>query len=145
MITKKTQRMNSFAVKCFWYPSRLSYTCLGACQQVQDCQMLLKYRFFPVVSSLYQEVRLPADSSLLSMYLQGQVGQILTSSTICFKVADIVRDNQAENSKYGQKIGKKSPNFQISCRLQMVSESRDFWQGGRKRFNLTRSILKISI
>ena len=24
-------------------------------------------------------------------------------STICFKVADIVRDNQAKNSKYGQK------------------------------------------
>ena len=66
-------------------------------------------------------------------------------STICFKVADIARDNQAKISKYGQKIGKKSPNFQISCRLQMVSESRDFWQVGRKRFNLTRSILRISI
>ena len=69
----------------------------------------------------------------------------LLTSTICFKVADIARDNQAKISKYGQKIGKKSPNFQISCRLQMVSESRDFWQGGRKRFNLTRSILRISI
>ena len=43
LITIKTRRMNSFAVKCFWYPSRLSYTCLGACQQVQDGRMLLKY------------------------------------------------------------------------------------------------------
>ena len=73
-MTTKTPRMNSFAVKSFWYPSRLSYT-----QQVQDSQMLLKYWFFPVVSSLYQEVLLPADSSLLSMYLQEQVGQRLTS------------------------------------------------------------------
>ena len=66
-------------------------------------------------------------------------------SIICFKLADIVRDNQAKNSKYGQNTGKKSPNFQISCRLQMVSESRDFSQGEKKRFNLTRSILRISI
>ena len=44
--------------------------------------------------------------------------------------------NKLENSKYGQKTGKKSPNFENSRRLQMVSKIRDFWQGDRKRSNL---------
>ena len=66
-------------------------------------------------------------------------------STINFKLADIARDKQAEKLKYGQKPGKKLPNFDISCRLQMVLRSRDFLQGERKWFKLIRSILRISI
>ena len=48
-----------------------------------------------------------------------------------FKVAYNCQSNELKNSKYGQKIAKESPNFQISCRLQMVSKVRDFWQGER--------------
>ena len=40
-------------------------------------------------------------------------------STIYFKVDFNFQSNELENSKYGQKTGKKSPNFENSRRLQM--------------------------
>ena len=59
-------------------------------------------------------------------------------STICFKLAKITNGNDLENSKYGH-------ISRTASRLQMVSKSRDFWQGERKRLILPANMLGILI
>ena len=111
-----------FAVGCFGQVTfLLKSSCNSICSADYLCNCFKKLTLVRSISS--------TTASFSFICLQ---------STIYFKLAEITNGNELENSKYGH-------ISRTANRLQMVSKSRDFWQGERKRLILPANMLGILI
>ena len=111
----KTLRINSFPVKCFWYPDRLSplihLRCMGACQQVQDSQMLLKTGSF----------------QLLAVFTRMYVSQLTAPSSPCILRGKLDKDYHLTKITIINKVltGNRPANRKMHVEIQQINGCQD--------------------